>query len=343
MKTSAAAARAGSDPGGGKDGGGWIDPAIGEPASLWMARLWSDEAGEAERAACARWRAAHPDHERAWRRLEALDTRLRSVPADLAGPVLGSRSTPRAGGRRRALKVLGLGASVAGLAAALHHREEAAALWAMHRTATGEIEQIRLPDGSDVVLGPATALDLDYVEHERRLLLRRGEVLVSTAATHRAGDWPLCVACPEGTIAALGTRFMVRREQAGVRVAVFEGAVDIRPARATVPPLRVSAGRQTVFDEDRIDAPRIVSPDAAAWTRGVLVAESMPLGELVAELARYRRGVLRCDPAVARLRASGIYSLRDTDRALDSLARVLPVSVRRITPWWVTVQGVDAS
>ena len=332
---------------GGNDAGGRIDPAIGEQASLWMARLWSNEAGEAERAACARWRAAHPDHERAWRRLEALDTRLRSVPADLAGPILGSRSAPRAGGRRRALKLLGLGASVAGLAAALRHRDEAAALWvrqwAMHRTATGEIEQVSLPDGSDVVLGPATALDLDYVGHERRLLLRRGELLVSTAASSRAGDRPLCVACPEGTIEALGTRFMVRREQAGVRVAVFEGAVDIRPARAAVPPLRVTAGRQTVFDEDHIDAPRVVSPDAAAWTRGVLVAESMPLGELVAELARYRRGVLRCDRAVAGLRASGIYSLRDTDRALDSLARALPVSVRRITPWWVTVQGLEAS
>ena len=65
----------------------------------------------------------------------------------------------------------------------------------------------------------------------------------------------------------------------------------------------------------------------------------MPLADLVAELARYRRGVLRCDPAVAHLRASGLYSLRDTDRALDSLARALPVRVRRLSPWWVTVQG----
>ena len=342
MTMSAATGSAGGDPGG-LAGGDRIDPAIGEQASLWMARLWSGEAGEAERAACARWRAAHPDHERAWRRLEALDARLRSVPADLAGPVLGSRTGPRAGGRRRALKVLGLGASVAGLAAVLRHRDEATALWAMHRTATGEIGQIRLPDGSDVVLGPSTALDLDYAEHERRLLLHRGEVLVSTATAPHADERPLCVACPEGTIEALGTRFMVRREQAGVRVAVFEGAVDIRPARAAMPPLRVDAGRQTIFDEDHIDALRGVSADAAAWTRGVLVAESMPLGELVAELARYRRGVLRCEPAVARLRASGIYSLRDTDRALDSLARALPVTVRRITPWWVTVQGLDAS
>lgn len=76
---------------------------------------------------------------------------------------------------------------------------------------------------------------------------------------------------------------------------------------------------------------------------GVLVAESMPLGDLVAELARYRRGILRCDPAVAGLRAIGIYSLRDTDRALDNLARSLPVSVRRLTPWWVTVQSQEGS
>lgn len=334
------AAEAGArPPGGGRPVSERIDPAIAERAAWWVARLWSGQASADERAACARWRGEHPDHEQAWRRIEALDARLRMVPAELAGPALGTRPGPRQRQRRRTLVAIGLGVSTAGIAGWLHRREVATMLWADHVTATGEINEIRLPDGSSAVLGTATALDLRYSADERRLRLHRGELLVTTAPAPRDRPWPLRVACPEGTVEALGTRFMVRREPAGARVTVFEGAVEIRPVRSAAASRRLEAGQQALFDHDRVQPPVSVPAAAAAWTRGVLVAESMPLADLVAELARYRRGVLRCDPAVAHLRASGLYSLRDTDRALDSLARALPVRVRRLSPWWVTVQG----
>ena len=42
----------------------------------------------------------------------------------------------------------------------------------------------------------------------------------------------------------------------------------------------------------------------------------MPLAQVAAELARYRRGWLTCDPAVAGIRVSGVLPLADTDQAL---------------------------
>jgi ferric-dicitrate binding protein FerR (iron transport regulator) len=62
--------------------------------------------------------------------------------------------------------------------------------------------------------------------------------------------------------------------------------------------------------------------------QGVLVAGNMRVGEFVAELARYRPGLLRCDPAVADLRVTGVFSLRDTDRALTNLTLSLPLAWR---------------
>ncbi len=59
--------------------------------------------------------------------------------------------------------------------------------------------------------------------------------------------------------------------------------------------------------------------------------------EVVAELARYRPGILRCDPAVADLKVSGVFSLRDTDEALEAISDSFPVQVRRHTRYWVTV------
>ncbi|MNT94529.1 fec operon regulator FecR [compost metagenome] len=47
--------------------------------------------------------------------------------------------------------------------------------------------------------------------------------------------------------------------------------------------------------------------------------------------------MLRCDPAVADLRVSGVFQLRDTGPVLDSLPQALPVDVLFRTRYWVTV------
>ena len=78
---------------------------------------------------------------------------------------------------------------------------------------------------------------------------------------------------------------------------------------------------------------------ASAWQRGLLVAERWRLGDFLEEVARYRAGVLRCDPAVAGLMISGVYPLQDTDAILQSVSQALPVQVRMITPYWVTVSA----
>ena len=43
-----------------------------------------------------------------------------------------------------------------------------------------------------------------------------------------------------------------------------------------------------------------------AWTRGMLIADRMRLADVLSEMGRYRRGVLRCHPAgyLARVKAA---------------------------------------
>lgn len=75
----------------------------------------------------------------------------------------------------------------------------------------------------------------------------------------------------------------------------------------------------------------------SAWIDGMLIANRMRLDAFIAELARYRRGVLRCDPAVAGQLVTGAFPLHDTDRVLAMLAQVLPVELHARTAYWVTV------
>lgn len=315
---------------------GPLDPAVVRRAAEWMARLWSGEASDQDRAACERWRAQHPDHERAWNRLQSFEDKLHALPREAARHAL---REPVRTGRRRALQLLGLTAAVAGIAAALRGTEAWQLAASDHSTRTGEIREIALPDGTRVVLGTATAIDLRFDAHERRLVLRAGEILVTTAPDPAGAHRPFRVHSRQGSVEALGTRFIVRQEAEASRVAVFEGAVAVRPARAPEAMVRVGAGQGTVFFADRAQAPDAVADSAAAWTRGVLVAEDMRVADFVAELARYRPGVLRCDPEVAELRVTGVFSLRDTDRALENLALALPVSAAYRTRYWVTVRA----
>ena len=77
--------------------------------------------------------------------------------------------------------------------------------------------------------------------------------------------------------------------------------------------------------------------ESASWTQGVLSFSDKPLGEVIATLSRYRSGVLRCDPAVAQLRLSGTFPLKDTDAVLNVIAQTLPVKIQSVTRYWITL------
>ncbi|NWE85586.1 amino acid ABC transporter substrate-binding protein, partial [Pseudomonas edaphica] len=84
---------------------------------------------------------------------------------------------------------------------------------------------------------------------------------------------------------------------------------------------------------------RVLTPAADAWTRGMLVVDNTRLGDVVAELSRYRTGYLGVDKTVADLRITGSFPLHDTTLALNALLPTLPVQIEQHTPWWVTVKA----
>ena len=316
-----------------------IAPAVLQRAAEWMARLWAEDASAADADACAAWRAAHPEHERAWARLQRFARQFEALPRDVARNAL-TPSPRHATGRRRALQLLGLIAAGGGTALLTHETD----LWQRaasdYRTAVGETRAIVLADGTHVVLDTASAIDVRYGANERRIVLRVGAILVTSAHETAPVYRPLLVATPQGTATALGTRLSVRLDDGESRVAVFQGTValqPLQPMRDGAPALHLQAGQQAGYTRLDVQDVTNVENSAAAWADGSLVAERMRLDELLAELGRYRHGVLRCDESIAGLRVTGVYSLRDTDRSLANLAASLPVQLVYRTRYWVSV------
>lgn len=304
-----------------------LDRTAVRAAAAWLARLHADDASAEDLAACERWRKASPEHERAWQRALQIQEDIGQVPAGVARQVL-DRPQPA---RRRALSRLGM-LSLAAPTGYLfwtgwgHHT-----LTGDHHTAVGERRELMLPDGAKLHLNTDTALDVAYTQTQRGIALRHGEVLVHTAA-QATRPFLLATAC--GAVEAQRARFLVRTDGPSVQLAVFEGEVTALLPHGTAQ--SVAAGWSVDFDREAFSVPRPANEQDASWVRGLLVVEDQRLDDFLLALGRHRHGVLRCDPAVAHLRLSGVFPLDRSAEVIDSLPATLPVQMVWRTRWWVS-------
>ena len=308
-----------------------LDRAILERAAHWYVELRC-QADSATQAAHRQWLDSDPRHQQAWARLQRVQGTFEGIAPPLARSALaGARAK-----RREVLKLLSL-LLAGGAAGGLAWRDTPLpTLLADQRTATGERRLLRLDDGSELQLNTATAVDIRYSGQLRQLDLLAGEILVQTA---RDGlQRPFVVHTAEGSLRALGTRFIVRREAGLTRVCVLQHAVEVRCADA-LPALRVEAGQQLAFSAGHAGPLQPAMPQADAWSRGMLVVGDWRLGDFIAELGRYRPGHLGCAEAVAGLRISGAFQLDDSDIVLDNLTSTLPVRIRRFSRFWARVEA----
>lgn len=307
-----------------------------QQALAWLVTMWSGEATPEDQRALNAWRQASDEHERAWLAVNQMDQRLRTVPAGTAGPVL--RAASRRSSRRAVLRGMAL---VFGGGAALYATRETQtwqAMTAQYTTAAGERRELTLEDGTRIVMNTATALDVHFDAGQRRIDLRKGEIMLTSGKDPGVPYRPLVVHTAQGAARAVGTRFVVYQHGGQTEVKVYEGAVDVCSHQRQGERRRIAAGSQIRFTARQAEPAAPLPPHPPAWLDGVLEAEQMRLQDFVAELGRYRQGMLRCDPAVANLTVSGLYPVADTDRVLAALTQALPVRISYATRYWVTLQ-----
>ncbi|MGY6272541.1 FecR domain-containing protein [Achromobacter denitrificans] len=310
-----------------------VERGVASEAARWLLRLSSGRASEADRRACDVWRASKAEHEHAWQRAQRVNERFGLIPSALGMAAL---DRPALKSRRAALKTLAA-LVAAGPAAWAAWRADPLDWSADYRSAAGEHRSVALADGSMLHLNTGSAVDVLFSASARLLRLRDGEIAVHAVADAAAHPRPFVVRTRLGDIEAQASRFCVRQEGASCRVSVQEGRVRVSSAAHPRGAVSLAAGEQGSLTEAGVSPPSVADPHAADWLRGVLYASRMPLDAFAAELGRYRPGLLRCDPEVARLRISGVFQLRDTDAVLAALPATLPVRVRYRTPYWVTI------
>ena len=304
-----------------------------DAAIAWQLCLDCGNGSDVEQAEFTKWYSASDEHARAWLQLGMLDHRFSTASVPARNALLKART----GVQERARKIGSGLASVAlacGLALFAGKNYLPIDYWmADQRTATGEQRQLRLADGTLLNLNTHSAVDVRFDDTTRRIILQEGEIMVETG---HGDPRPFIVQTRDGSLRALGTRFMVKREDDGTRLSVLQSRVEAHPENS-VELTVYNEGQQVLMHRDRLGQMLAVSPGADAWTRGMLVLDNVRLADMVSELNRYQRGHLGVDPEVADLRITGSFPLNNIELALNALIPTLPVQIQQRTPWWVTV------
>lgn len=310
---------------------GLTDDTLAEEAALWLARMQSRDATEAEREAFHVWLRADDAHASAYEDMQSLWGELGDI--ELAPVEQRKRRGPR-----RAMLAGVAGLCLIGLAALFAEKSGLKDRWqADYYTEIGETRLLSLEDGSRISLNTDTAIAVHYSQKERRITLLRGEAYFDVA---KNPERPFIVEDGALTAKALGTHYSVRTGNGALpqEVQVEEGRVEVTTGAEIA--VLTPGEAVTLGGDGRLVRARKDVANSMAWREGKLVFSGQPLREVLDILSQYRRGrIVILDEAAARQHVSGIFDLKDTDQALTILEESLPVSVSRLSGMLVLVRS----
>lgn len=304
-------------------------------AAAWIARLHGEDRTSAVEQGFRTWLAASAEHRAAFEMANDVWSESERWP----------RPRPKAPGflhrpgaaillplPRLALAATVLLAMVVG--AFFYFRDRGIA------TQIGETRNLTLTDGTRVALNTATRIRVAYDDRARRVFLERGEALFEVAGNPR---WPFIVTAGEKQVTALGTAFLVRRDELRVVVTLVEGKVAIAPAprsgfayvaagsaKTQELPITLTPGERLTFASGSA-SPRLDRPSVSqvmAWERGQVILDHTSLATAVEEMNRYsEKRLVVDDPGIAALEVTGVFRAGDSVSFAQAVAAAYRLQV----------------
>jgi transmembrane sensor len=303
-------------------------------AAVWVARLHSGEIDRTAMAGVKQWLKAHPMNKRAL----ALCTEIWEESANLR------RITPFATQTTAPPRRYSL---IAIAAAAMLLLCLGMFLWLAPRaqvsTEVGEQRLVALKDGTHVFLNTATRIEVKYDADVRLVELKTGEALFDVA---KRPAWPFIVVAGDRRIRALGTSFVVRRDETQTAVTLVEGTVTVtseptaarggqnspRPAdRPAVSQITLTPGQRLTFRAGNSQLDTTPLDKAVAWRRGEVIFDDTPLSAAVSELNRYSKDKLRVEqPEAQALLVTGLFQTGDSLSFAHAVAESFGLTVKEL-------------
>jgi transmembrane sensor len=198
----------------------------------------------------------------------------------------------------------------------------------LYVTSVGDLQTVRLADGSVVTLNTNTRLRAYIRVSERLIEVDSGEAYFAVA---KYPSRPFVIHVADKQLTAVGTEFSVRRELADVQVLVTAGRVQLTMSDKSEAPRILDAGtlartaRSAVVIEpvSRAEAEQLLS-----WRSGFLSFNSTSLADAVTEFNRYQaHKLVLADPSLATIRIGGRFQTNHVEAFLSLLQQGFPIAV----------------
>lgn len=201
-------------------------------------------------------------------------------------------------------------------------------------SARGETRQVRLDDGSLVLLDADTAIDVRLDDHARQVKLLRGTAYFEVTPS----SVPFIVEAENGRSRVLGTAFDVSLNEAGVEVTLEHGSLRVEVTNSS-DQVVLKPGEAVGYSDKGLSTPHDVDiGDALSWHEGRFVFNDATLKDVLQKIERYRHGrIIVMGSALGARRISGSFSLKDTDAALSSLQTSVGFNMRKLSERLVVI------
>lgn len=290
-----------------------VGDSVTHEAATWFAHLLDPATPQSDYARFRHWLEADERHASAYARIERLWGQAAAEPTRTGD-----------GARRTFLKTAGGVLLLAGTGA----------VWTFgarrpdFSTGTGEIRTVSLPDGSTALLSADSAISIDFQGSARSVTLHAGEAYFSVMPN--AGR-PFLVEAGPLKATALGTAYSVAITPERLSVAVTEHDVRVEVSGQG---LDLHEGDAVDYENGRLGTViREETEGRLGWRKRQLVFLSRPLGEVVAQLNRWRDGrLVVLDQALANRRVTAIIDVNDIPRIDRTLEQGLPITLTHYTP-----------
>ena len=200
-----------------------------------------------------------------------------------------------------------------------------------YRTGAGETRDITLSDGSVVQLDSHSAIAVDIADNHRDVRLLTGQAFFKVTPDKSK---PFHVLTTTLRVTVTGTAFNVNATPDDPSVAVQQGSVNVTDAQARRTLSSLVPGQRLTLRAGRAELGSFSPSQAASWRQGQLIADDLPINEVLEQLHRYTPGIIVLrDKQLGAQRVTGVYDLRKPKAALQAVLQPYGAKVSAYSPW----------
>lgn len=207
----------------------------------------------------------------------------------------------------------------------------------------GEWKTTRLSDGSSITLRGITAINVNYTPHQRSIQLLSGEIYVDVAKDKQR---PFIVQTQQGSISALGTRFIVSKKDKITYLGMLHSKVLVKTSKQNVTKLVpeqdhqsriIQAGQQIYFNQEMIYkiSELKIPQEEFKWKEHKLVIENKSLLYVLQQLDKNFKGkIFYSNDGLEHVTVNAVLPLDQTQHAMQLLSTALPqIKILEISPY----------